>query len=344
MGDAETIVFGMATEGGRGLISDRGFAACSQRWGISVGFWVRWDEDLDAKLSCGWGELVQAGPSAVAAQAGPRSFRVRGRTRPLALRLRGTTGVPAVDLRGPGGQALQIPGGDQPVETPQLLALKDPRTRQLYVFLRRPKQGRWTATPLPGSSPIAALGQARPLPNPRVRARVRRGTGERRVLAFRARRIRGQQLVFVERGPGGLAREIGRTRRARGQIRFRPGTGGRARRSIHVTVVQNGAPRTSARVARYSYRPGRLAAPRPVTVRRRGTTAVVRWRRVRGASEYLVTGRLRGRPALTLLVDGRTLRLHGVPRRTTGTLTVRAIAQGGRPGTPARAKLKRTRR
>jgi hypothetical protein len=344
MGDAETIVFGMATEGGRGLISDRGFAACSKRWGISLGFWVRWDEDLDANLSCGWGDLVQAGPSAVAAQAGPRSFRVRGKTRPLALRLRGTTGVPAVDLRGPGGQALQIPGGDQPVETPQLLALKDPRTRQLYVFLRRPKQGRWTATPLPGSSPIAALGQARPLPNPRVRARVRRGTGERRVLAFRARRIRGQQLVFVERGPGGLAREIGRTRRARGQIRFRPGTGGRARRSIHVTVVQNGAPRTSARVARYSYRPGRLAAPRPVTVRRRGTTAVVRWRRVRGASEYLVTGRLRGRPALTLLVDGRTLRLHGVPRRTTGTLTVRAIAQGGRPGTPARAKLKRTRR
>jgi hypothetical protein len=343
MGDAETIVFGLATEGGRGLISNRGFAACAKRWGISLGFWVRWDEDLDANLSCGWGDLVQAGPSAVAAQAGARSFRVRGRTRPLALRLRGTTGVPAVDLRGPGGQALQIPGGDQPVETPQFLALKDPRTRQLHVFLRRPKPGRWTATPLPGSSPIAALAQARPLPKPRVRARVRGGRGDRRVLAFRARRIRGQQLVFVERGPGGLAREIGRTRRARGQIRFRPAAGRRASRSIHVTVVQGGAPRVSFRVARYSYHPGRLAAPRPVTVRRRGTTAVLRWRRVRGASEYLVAGRLRGQPALTVLVDGRTLRLRGVRRRTTGTLTVRAIAQSGRSGNLARVKLKRGR-
>lgn len=343
MGDAETIVFGMATEGGRGLISNRGFAACANRWGFSLGFWVRWDEDLDANLSCGWGELVQAGPSAVTAQAGRRSFRVRGRTRPLALRLRGTTGVPAIDLRGPGGQALQIPGGDQPLETPDLLALKDARTRQLYVFLRHPKRGRWTATPLPGSSPIAALAQARPLPKPLVRARVGRGRGDRRVLAFRARRIRGQQLVFVERGPGGLAREIGRTRRARGQIRFRPGAGRRTRRSIDVTVIQNGAPRASFRVARYSYHPGRLAAPRPVTLRRRGTNAVLRWRRVRGASEYLVAGRLRGRPGLTVLVDGRTLRLLGVQRRTTGTLTVRAIAQSGRSGTPARVKLKRAR-
>ncbi len=343
MGDAETIVFGMTTEGGRGLISDRGFAACAKRWGIDIGFWVRWDQNLDANLSCGWGDLVQAGPSAVAAQAGSRAFRVRGRSRPLALSLRGTTGVPAVDLRGPGGLALQIPAGDQPLETPQLLALKDPRTRQLYVFLRRPKRGRWTATPLPGSSPIAALAQARPLPAPRVSARVRRGRGDRRMLAFRARRIRGQQLVFVEQGPGGLAREIGRTRRARGLIRFRPGAGGRARRSIHVTVVHDGAPRASFRVARYAYRPGGLAAPRPVTVRRRGTTALVRWHRVRGASEYLVAGRLRGRPALSVLVDGRTLRLRSVARGTTGTLTVRAIAPSGRSGAPAWVKLKRGR-
>jgi hypothetical protein len=69
----------------------------------------------------------------------------------------------------------------------------------------------------------------------------------------------------------------------------------------------------------------------------------LRWRRVRGASEYLVAGRLRGQPALTVLVDGRTLRLRGVRRRTTGTLTVRAIAQSGRSGNLARVKLKRGR-
>jgi hypothetical protein len=340
MGDAETIVFGMATEDGRGLISNRGFAACAKRWGISLGFWVRWDQDLDAKLSCGWGELVQAGPSAVTAQAGARAFRVRGKTRPLALRVRGQTGVPAVVLRGPGGQEIQIAAGEQPIETPQFLALKDPRTRELFVFLRRPKPGRWTATPLPGSSPIGALSQARPLPTPRVRARVRRGRGDARVLAFRARRIRGQQLVFVERGPGGLAREIGRTRGARGRIRFRPGVGSRALRSIHVSVIQDGAPRASFRVARYSFRPGRLAAPRALTVRRRATTARLRWRRVRGASEYLVAGRLSGRPALRVLVDGREVRLRGLQRRTTGTITVRAISPRGGTGGTARVKLK----
>ena len=341
MGDAETTVFGLTTEGGRGLISDRGFAACAQRWGVSLGFWVRWDQDLDAKLSCGWGELVQAGPSALAAQSGGRAFRVRGRARPLALRLRGASGTPAVALRAPGGRELQIGAGDQPVETPELLALKDPRTGELFVFLRRPARGRWTATPLPGSSPIAALSQARPLPRPRVRARVRRGRGGARVLTFRARRIRGQQLVFVERGPRGLARQIGRSGRARGRIRFRPAVGRRAQRAIHVSVIQDGAPRTSFRVARYAFRPGRPAAPRPVTVRRGPTGARMRWRRVRGAGEYLVAGRLRGRPALSVLVDGRALRLSGLRRRTTGTLTVRAISRTGRAGRPARVKVKR---
>jgi hypothetical protein len=341
MGAAETIVFGMVTEGGRGLISNRGFAACASRWGFDIGFWVRWDASLTARLSCGWGDLVQARPAAAAAQAGSRSFRVRGRSRPLALRLRGSGGVPAVALRGPRGQSFEIPAGQQPIDTPQLVALKDARAGDLYVFLRRPRSGRWTATPLPGSPAIAGLAQSRPLPRPRVRARVRRGRGERRVLAFRARRIRGQQLAFVERGPGGLARQIGRTGRVRGRIGFRPGAGRRARRSIHVTVIQNGVPRASFRVARYSYSPGRLGSPRPVAVRRRGTSAVLRWRRVRGASEYLVAGRLRGRPALDVLVDGRKLRLAGLRRRTTGRLTVRAISQAGRRGKPARVNVRR---
>ena len=252
MGDAETIVLGLAVEGGRGLISDRGFAACAKRWGLSLGFWVRWDQDLDARLSCGWGDLVQAGPSAVASQAGARGFRVRGATRALAVRVRGAGGVPAVVLHGPGGQELQVPAGPQPLETPDLLALKDPRTGTLYVFLRRARAGRWTVAPLPGAPALASVSQARPLPEPRVRASVRRARGERRVLTFRARRIRGQQLVFVERGPGGLAREIGSTRRARGRIRFRPSAGARARRSIDVAVIQDGAPRTSFRVARYA--------------------------------------------------------------------------------------------
>jgi hypothetical protein len=338
-GDAETQVLGLTTEGGRGLISNRGFAACSKRWGLSLGFWIRWDRNLRANLGCGWGDLVQAKPSAVVSQAGGRSFRVRGKRRPLALRLRGAAGVPAVTLRAPGGQELQIPGGPQPVETPDLLALKDPRAGELFVFLRRARPGRWTATPLPGSSAVVGIGQARPLPAPRVRARVR-GRGARRVLAFRARRIRGQRLVFVERGPRGLAREIGRTRRARGRIRFRPGTGARARRSIHVSVIQNGAPRTSFRVARYSYRPGRLRAPRRASVRRRGGAAVLRWRRVRGASEYRVAGKLRGRPRLDVLVDGRRLRLTGVGRRTRGTLTVRAVSSTGRAGAAARVRLR----
>jgi hypothetical protein len=35
MGNADTIVFGLVSEGGRGLISNRGFAACATRWGFS---------------------------------------------------------------------------------------------------------------------------------------------------------------------------------------------------------------------------------------------------------------------------------------------------------------------
>ena len=81
-----------------------------------------------------------------------------------------------------------------------------------------------------------------------------------------------------------------------------------------------------------------------MTVRRRATSAVVRWRAVRGASAYVVAGRLRGRPALKLLVDGRSLRLGGLARRTTGRLTVRALSASGEAGRSAGVKVKRARR
>jgi hypothetical protein len=198
-------------------------------------------------------------------------------------------------------------------------------------------------TPLPGAAPIAAIDAARVLRTPSVRASVsgpsRHG---RRTLRWRARRIPGQRLVFVERGPGGFARILAATKHARGHVRFRRADTLRGRRSIVVQVVQRGTPRAGFRVARFTEHRQGPGRPRGVAARRHGRRVVLRWGRARGAAAYRVSLALRDGRRLSRTVGRRRhrLALHGVARRTAGRLSVRALSGAGIAGPAAGARLR----
>jgi len=171
-----------------------------------------------------------------------------------------------------------------------------------------------------------------------VRARVRRAGKGRMVLRWRAPRVRGQRLVFVETGTRGLARVVARTHKARGRLRFRPADSRAGRRRLRVVVEQDGAPRAAFRVARFRVRATRPRAPRGLRIQRRGRAVTIRWRRVPRAAGYVVSGRLSGGRRLDEPTRRPRLRLHRVARSTHLRVRVHALSPSGRRGHPARAR------
>src|ERR1700748_3500224 len=109
--------------------------------------------------------------------------------------------------------------------------------------------------------PWPGLRRAGALRDPKVTGRVH-GRGYRRVLTFGARRIRGQQLTFYERG-NGVGHRVGSATATHGRIRFTPTDGPAGRRTIVAAVVENGLVRATLRVATFhapgARRPARVA-------------------------------------------------------------------------------------
>lgn len=345
-GGAAIKLFGTTLAGGRGLVGDIGAGACVDTAGPDWGW--SWDfregmDGLRAMLgACDFGTLVRAKPSA-AAIAGTRAFRVARGTRGVMLRVRAQGGQPAVRLRGPGVD-VNVPATtnvtrDAPLSPGATLStIRDPGQGDLYLVLAAPPPGAWTVEALPGAPALAPLDRSLALPRAHVRARVRRAPGGRMVLRWRAPRVRGQRLAFVETGRGGLAHVIARTRKARGRLRFRPADAPAVRRRLRVVVEQDGVPRTSLRLRRFRVHPARLRAPRGLRIERRGHAVTIRWRRVPRAAGYVVGGRLSGGRRLAEPTRRPRLRLRRVARSTHLRVRVRALSSAGRRGRAARAR------
>jgi hypothetical protein len=344
-------VFDKTVTGSEGFLSSRGIGACRRGWGPDYGFTVEFNRSLPGALramavGCDFGDLVlRTQPSA--AQAG-QAFSVRSGSPGMLLRVRGAGGQPAVAVTGPGGARYEIPVNVPFIESPpRFTAIRDEANNDLWVVLNAPAAGNWSVQPLPGSAPLAPLATAGALPEPRLRVSVRRAKGGRRVLRWRARRINGQRIAFVERGPGGVVREVLTTRRSSGRKRFRPAIGSGGTRTIEATVLNNGTPRTVVpRAARYRTGTVRPARPRRVGVRQSGSRIVVSWTGAAGAARYLVTARLRDGRRIEQWMGRRARRLtvHDMPRRTRGRFTVRSVARSGMRSLPAQRTLRVRRR
>ena len=328
---------------GEGLVSSAGAAACAESPSVfglkvGVGFGVRWESFPKPSImagSCGLGDW-RVGPAARASQA--RAFRVTRRTPLLAVSAVGVGAAPNVTLRGPGGVVVPTPpeGVWTTVEGDRF-AFRNPDDVSSYFAIRRPRPGRWTLTPEPGSAPVAQTRRANPLPWVRIAARVR-GRGSLRRLSWRVSRRPGLRVVFLQRGPNGT-RRVAASRGGRGSRRFVPLPGRARARRIVALVEQRGIPQGQRAVARFPARTARPGRPARVRVVRRGTRVVVRWSRARAAVRHRVRVNVSdGRRLLFEPRHDRRVRVAGVARRHRVSVSVRGVDTLGRTGPgPARA-------
>ena len=297
--------------------SSNGFAACAQVGrGPRFGFGKRWtDPASDFQV---FASACDIGPfSASASQAGPRSVEVKRGQQVLVLEVAGTGAAPRITLTGPRGESLT-----SPLRRGGTLLLED--GARTFALVPDPSPGRWTVT----GDGIRAVRQARELPPVSVRATVRRGR-----LNWRVRPISGQRVTFRERGKN-TASTILTTGARSGSVRLRPAMSPDRRRWIEAVVVQNGVPRATRIVARFTARPAERAGR--VSKLRRSGRRTVAWRGS-GAS-WVVVARYSDGSVVTRTVKRRSARF---PRGGTATVSVVGLGADGRAGraTAARVKL-----
>jgi hypothetical protein len=299
---------------------------------VQMGGWIRWSNLSwhPAFAGCDISDAQDAGISADVSSADghatPPGFTVpvaRG-TRAEVIGVTGAGAPPAVALAGPGGQRLVAPA-DHPVSDAREVVLHDPSTNNTFVIIHAPAMGRWTVTEMPGSAPITGVRYATTLPEVSVRARVT-GVGHRRAVAYRIRRIPGQTVTLLERGPG-FERPIGHVvGGGSGRIVFAPAPARGGRRQIVAEVEQYGHPRVELVVANYiAPPPSPLGRPSGLHAVRRGTSILVRWRGVPGAMAYLVEVSAGGRRSITTAVEGSRFTFRGAAPASPASITVAAL-------------------
>ncbi len=248
------------------------------------------------------------------------------------IAVEGDGAPPRVALTGPGGASVPAPAeATGIVKGDGYMLIHSTADNTTYAVIGKPAEGRWTVEPQPGSAPVTDLRAADALPAPSVKASVH---GAR--LRYAVKAAKGQTVTFKEVLPGGATQAIKTVTGGSGSVRFTPSFGPAGRRSIVAYVDQDGAPRTTIKVATFkASAPRTLAAPRGVRVVRRGSRLTVTWKKVPGAVKYAVgvkTG------------DGRSLAFTGKSRRVVvkrmlGTrksvVTIRAIRADNRAGKPS---------
>ena len=356
----------------RGPNNTGGAGACIGVLGLNIGGGVQWNR-LDEPFiwpfdGCKWSRFkIDVRGSAARASWAPRrpsrlpaaavtspwaaartySLEVRRGAPSPAIKLFGRGGPPRVSVRGPGGQSLSTSRGRglDVSRGRKIRILRFNGNRHAGPFtvvgLQNAEPGRYAISPLPGSPAIVRTAQATDAPRAKVSGRVV-GRGGRRVLRFRVRRRPNQRVTFQEIGPGGAARTIGITRRARGRIRFRTAPG-RGRRRVVAQFELSGMPAERKLVATFRPPSMRLARPRRLRVRRRGSRVVVRWRRVRGARRYEVAASLSSR-RMVFARTRRTRVVLRVPRWLSGRVTVRALDDVRQSRVAGRPRFRATRR
>jgi hypothetical protein len=243
-------------------------------------------------------------------------------------------------LEGPGGQRVEAPADGTPLADDRFVVLQDPGNAVTHVAIRRPA-GTWRVTTPADSPSVEGFDSADVLAPPRVSARVT-GKGAKRVLRWRLRPLRGQRVTFAEEGSDS-ANVIAGTTRARGKVRFTPSSGAGRARNVVAIVEQDGAPRDTLTVARYTAPAWRRPAkPRRLRVRRKGTTLIVTWRKAAGAERYTVFATAAdGDREVFVLPRGRLrLRIPDVQRNHRARVEVAGLRSDNLPGPRSRVDVK----
>ncbi|MQA73302.1 MAG: VWA domain-containing protein [Solirubrobacterales bacterium] len=337
---------GLPDPEGSVVLSSVGVAGCGGVAFFKGGVGYKWGESVDVFSGCDLSPWQQPRPSRLVPNAriarvggDPNTFKVRKGMKFVGFRVNAAGGAPVVRVTGPDGTVYDSPFGAQGTMTETLVTTRVDQLGQAFVFINKPKPGKYTVSQLGGPA-ITSIQATRPLAAPKVRGSVKRGGKGKRTLRYRVRPIDGQRVIFYERGRGS-AKRLGTAKHRHGKIRYRPARGGSGKRRIVAEVVQGGLPRTSRRLDRYKVQPlGRAPGKvRRISLRgsgKRGYTLT--WSKARGAKRYYVRVRYRGR-TLSRGVSKRRLRLGNVSRKA-----LRAEVQparGSRVGKPTKRGFKK---
>jgi hypothetical protein len=296
------------------------------------------------RVPCSTSGFAIPPPRPKKAQAGGGTvLSVPGGLPSYTVALEGDGGVPRVAVTGPNGVAFNS-------DTPSAAGyVVEPRgMNAAYVVLNKPAAGDYTITPLDGSPGIKQTLVSQGYKPASVRSARLGGRGRSRTIAYRVSGLgRGQRVTFLETGAFGT-RIIGSVNRARGTLRFKPADARGGRREVVALVEHDGFVTERKRVGFYTAPgPVRPGAVRGLKARRRGTSVTVSWRRLRGASRYVV--KLRGRQRGTgtaRFVPGRarSVRIPAVRKDDRITISVRAVSPKMRQGAARTVRLRPLRR
>lgn len=243
----------------------------------------------------------------------PQVFTLRKGTQSLSFE--GIGGAPLVTLTSPSGKTYDFTdavGGKQMEGALGTVLETEDRT---VAILAKAESGNWRAEVAEGSVPIARIQQADILPQSAVKAKVT-GKGDQRTLIYDIDPIAGQEVTFVASAVGG-AHDVLKTVKTggKGRLRFRLDETRSPKRTIQALVYQDGLPREQLKVASFVAANPELRAPK-VKVRRKGSAAVVTWKKVVGAAVYSVGARF---------ADGRNLVF--APQGTKPSVTIPAVGK-----------------
>ena len=270
---------------------------------------------------------------------GPQAFTLNSDALRF-IKLQGDGAPPAVTLISPSGKRYDYSTGAEHVQTDDSIGGVDADSNQLVVVLTKPEKGQWRIEPAAGSAPILGAEMAGQLPEPKVTGSVRR-RGAQTVLRYKVTKVDGQVVDFV----GDRRRPASRTIKhvvggGSGTVAYTPAETTGVKREVKAYVTQDGLPRETVAVAKYSAPNPKLAKPR-VRVKLRGKRAMVRWRKVPGAVAYNV--RLRYPDGRDYLVkpSSKALAVFAPGARGGVTAYVTALTTIGRQSTGS-ARLKST--
>ena len=266
---------------------------------------------------------VSIGSSGVrAAQAGGLTFAVARGERDKNLRLVGADASPRVSVRSPDGETISTDEGGYVNHGTLSIVRADGNLT--YIGVDNGVPGRYTITPLPGSTRLTGLALTRP-GGTELKARVTR-SGRARVLYYRVGNLVGRKVTFFERGTS-TYRLLGSAAASKGTIRFTPGAGPGGRREIVARSIVEGVPAADQVVAHFSapsrVRPGSV---RHVRVHRRGSALTVSWRPASDATAYGIVVMQRNGVQRVAIVKARrhSVRFANVSRAWGGVVTVTA--------------------
>lgn len=281
--------------------------------------------------------------------ADTRTFRVGRREDVKNVQIEGAGAPPKVKVTAPDGETLTVDGDDW-VRSQRMAGVRTTDGNAVYVGVKDGPPGIYTVERVGDSVALGSMRQTREdgagdvgarlsTPPPGiVRASAARASSASRAAALATRGERtlrydagpkgaGVEVTFSERAGEQLLQEIRTVQGGEGELRFTPAAGPRGKRQIVAQRTVDGIPGAIEVVATYTFGgERRLAAPKGVTVKRKGTSLVVSWKPVAGASSYGVVVELAGGGELQATAGGRSRRLtiKNVARHEAGRVRVSA--------------------